>query len=74
MANQNQGGGRGGNNRGGQSGNSRKGFASMDPEEQREIAREGGKASGESRREESNSGGSRGNRGNGGNGGNRGGR
>jgi len=56
MASSNQGnnqGGRGGNNQSGQGGNqggnqgsdtSNRGFASMDPERQREIASEGGKA------------------------------
>ncbi len=47
----NQGGNKGGNqggNQGGQSGKSERGFAAMDPERQREIASEGGKAAHES--------------------------
>jgi general stress protein YciG len=45
MANRNDGGQQGGQgNRGGQ-GKSDRGFAGMDPEKQREIAKEGGKAS-----------------------------
>ena len=39
-----QGGGQGGKQEGKQTGKSERGFAAMDPERQREIAREGGKA------------------------------
>ncbi|MFP5392161.1 MAG: KGG domain-containing protein [Gammaproteobacteria bacterium] len=46
MASNNQGGNKGGNNQGGnkQSDTSNRGFASMDPQKQREIASEGGRA------------------------------
>lgn len=43
MANRNEGGQQGG--QGNQGGKSERGFAGMDPEKQREIAKEGGKAS-----------------------------
>ncbi|MCC3157657.1 hypothetical protein LJ737_10430 [Hymenobacter sp. 15J16-1T3B] len=45
-----QSGNQGGNKGGGQGGTSQRGFAGMDPEEQRRIAAEGGKASHESGR------------------------
>lgn len=45
-----QGGNQGGNQAGGSGGSSERGFAAMDPEEQRRIASEGGKASHESGR------------------------